>query len=66
MGAKFDEETITLTRGQGVMELLLEAFKKKRIADRIEDGIFILDDVTVLSIDGNDVVCRVRYEYEVE
>lgn len=63
MGAKFDEENITLTNGQSVMEMLLEAFKKKKIADRIEDGIFILDDVTVLSIDGNDVVCTVRYQY---
>lgn len=63
MGAKFDEAKITLTNGQSVMEMLLEAFKKKKIADRIEDGIFILDDVTVLSIDGNDVVCTVRYQY---
>lgn len=63
MGAKFDEETITLTKGQSVMELLLEAFKKKGITDRIEDGIFILDDVTVLSVDGNNVVCTVRYKY---
>lgn len=63
MGAKFDDETLTLTRGQSVMDALKEALAKKGKADRVEDGFFIIDDVTVLSVDGNEVVCKVDYEY---
>lgn len=63
MGAKFDRETITLTKGQSVMDVLREALKKKGLAARMEDGIFIIDNMTVKSVDGNEVVCEVEYEY---
>lgn len=62
MGAKFDDETLTLTRGQSVMDALKEALQKKGLAARMEDGL-IIDDVHVLSITENEVVCRVDYEY---
>lgn len=63
MGAKFDSETITLTKGKNVMDVLREALEKKGLASRTEEGIFIIDDVTVKSVDGNEVVCEVEYEY---
>lgn len=63
MGAKFDSETLTLTRGQSVMDALKKALGKKGKADRIEDGIFIIDDVTILDAARNEVLCEVKYEY---
>ena len=63
MGAKFDSETIAMTKGQNVMDALREALKKKGFAAMMEDEIFIIDNVTVKSVDGNEVVCEVEYEY---
>lgn len=62
MGAKFDSETLTLTKGQSVMDALKKALAKGK-ADRIEDGIFIIDDVTILDAARNEVLCKVDYEY---
>ena len=47
------------------MEALKEALGKKGLADRMdsENGIFIINDVTVAYIDGDKVVCLVEYEY---
>ncbi len=62
MGAKFDSAELTLTKGQSLADVLKEALKKERLAARLDDGL-IVDDVHVLSITGNEVVCRVDYEY---
>lgn len=62
MGAMFESETVNLTKGQSLMEVLKEALKKQSLAARLEDG-FIIDDVHILSIEGDKTVCRVDYEY---
>lgn len=62
MGAKFESEPIILTKEQSIMDVLKEALQKKGLAARMEDG-FIIDDVHILSITENEVVCRVDYEY---
>lgn len=62
MGAKFDSATLTLKKGQSIMDVIKEALKKERLAARLDDGL-IIDDVHVLSITGNEVVCRIDYEY---
>lgn len=63
--AQFDSEKITLTKGQSLMNALNEALKHKGMADRIdsENGIFIIDEVTVKSINGTEVLLEVEYEY---
>ncbi len=65
MGAQFDNAAITLKKGKSLMEALKEALGKKGLADRMdsENGIFIINDVTVAYIDGDKVVCLVEYEY---
>jgi len=65
MGAQFDNATITLTKGKSLMEALKEALGKKGLAGKIdsENGIFIIDDVTVKSIERDEVACLVEYEY---
>ncbi len=63
--AQFGSETITLTKGQSLMEALKKALENKRLADRMdsENGIFIIADVTVISVKDDEVGCMVEYEY---
>ncbi|MBU0846616.1 hypothetical protein KKH23_05450 [Patescibacteria group bacterium] len=65
MGAEFDKETITIEKGQNVIDALNRALEKKGLADRMDSdyGLFILHDVTVISIEGDNVVCLIEYEY---
>ena len=62
---QFDSEKITLTKGQSLMEALKKALENKGLADRMdsENGIFIIDEVTVKSINGAEVLLEVEYEY---
>ncbi len=63
--ADFGMETLTLKKGKSVMAALREALKKKGQEDRMDSdtGIFILNDVAVLSIKDDKVECKVDYEY---
>lgn len=63
--AQFDSEKITLMKGQSLMEALKKALENKGLADRMDSdsGIFIIDDVTVKSINGDEVLIEVNYEY---
>ncbi|MBU4221427.1 MAG: hypothetical protein KKA10_07375 [Euryarchaeota archaeon] len=63
--ADFDAETIKMKEGQNLMDVLRDALEEKGLADRMDSdrGIFIIDDVTVLSIKDNEVECKVEYEY---
>ncbi len=65
MGAKFDSENIKMKKGQNLMKLLREALKKKGQADRMdsENGLFFITEVTVKSINGDEVLLEVGYEY---
>lgn len=47
------------------MEALKKALENKGLADRMDSdsGIFIIDDVTVKSINGDEVLIEVNYEY---
>lgn len=65
MGMKFDSETIIVYIENSIMETLKEVLKNKGLGDRTEhDRIFIIDDVTVKSVNGREIVCEVEYEYE--
>lgn len=66
MGAKFDSETIALDKGSSLMETLKGVLEKKGLAERMESdsAIFIIDDVTVKDINGDEVVLEVEYEYQ--
>lgn len=63
--ADFDAETIKMKEGQNLMDVLRDALKEKGLADRMDsdNGIFIIDDVTVKSINGDEVLIDVNYEH---
>jgi len=65
MGAKFDTEQIKMKEGQNLMECLKKALKEKGQADRMDSdyGLFIITEVTVKSINGDEVLLQVGYEY---
>lgn len=65
MGIEFDRETIKMKEGQDIMKLLREALEGKGQEDRIdnENGLFFIDNVTVKSINGDEVLLEVEYEY---
>ena len=65
MGAKFDTEHIKMKEGQNLMECLKKALKKKGQADRMDSdyGLFFITEVTVKSINGDEVLLEVGYEY---
>lgn len=65
MGAKFDTEHIKLKEGHDLMERLKEALEKKGQADRMdsENGLFFINNVTVKSINSDEVLLEVEYEY---
>lgn len=65
MGAKFDTEHIKMKEGQNLMECLKKALKEKGQADRMDsdNGLFFLTEVTVKTINGDEVLLEVGYEY---
>lgn len=65
MGAKFDTEQIKMKEGQNLMECLKKALKEKGQADRMDSdyGLFIITEATVKSINGDEVLLQVGYEY---
>lgn len=65
MGAEFGSETIKMKEGQSLMNLLREVLEGKGQEDRIdnENGLFFIDNVTVKSINGAEVLLEVEYEY---
>lgn len=65
MGAKFDTEHIKMKEGQNLMECLKKALKEKGQADRMSSdyGLFFITQVTVKSINGDEVLLEVGYEY---
>ena len=65
MGAQFDTEHIKMKEGQNLMERLKEALKEKGQADRMDSdsGLFFITEVTVKSINGDEVLLEVGYEY---
>jgi len=65
MGARFDTEHLKMKEGQNLMERLRGALKKKGQADRMnsDSGLFFITEVTVNSINGDEVLLEVGYEY---
>lgn len=65
MGAQFDTEHIKMKEGQNLMERLREALKEKGQADRMSSdyGLFFLTEVTVKTINRDEVLLEVGYEY---
>lgn len=65
MGAEFDNETIKMKNGQNLIDVLKDALEQKGMADRMDSntGLFFIDNVTVKSINGDEVLLEVEYEY---
>lgn len=65
MGIEFDSEIIKMKPGQNLMELFRGALEGKGLDDRIDNdnGLFFVDNVTVKSINGDEVMLEVEYEY---
>ncbi len=65
MGAQFDTEHIKMKEGQNLMECLKKALKEKGQDDRMDSdyGLFFITEVTVKSINGDEVLLEVGYEY---
>lgn len=65
MGAQFDTEHILMKKGQSLMKVLKEALEKTGQADRMSSdyGLFFITEVTVKSINGDEVLLEVGYEY---
>ena len=65
MGAQFDTEHIKMKEGQNLMECLKKALKEKGQADRMDSdyGLFFITEVTVKSINSDEVLLEVGYEY---
>jgi hypothetical protein len=65
MGAEFDTEHINMKPGQSLKDVLREALNTKGQADRMdsENGLFFITEVTVISINGDEVLLAVEYEY---
>ncbi len=65
MGADFGEVTVTLKKDQRVMDAVktaLDAEGKKDVYENSQYG-FTIDDVTIMEIKGDEVTCKVEYEY---
>lgn len=65
MGAQFDSETIKMKEGQNLMERLREVLKEKGQADRMSSdyGLFFINNVNLKSINDDEVLLEVEYEY---
>lgn len=65
MSTQFDDIILKMKPEQSLMYAMLDALKKKGQADRMnsDHGIFIIDDVTVQSVEGGEVTLKVQYEY---
>ncbi len=65
MGAEFDTETIKMKEGQNLSNILKEALREKRQADRMDsdNGLFIINNINVKSINSDEVLLEVEYEY---
>lgn len=65
MGAQFDTEHIKMKEGQNLMECLKKALNEKGQADRMDsdNGLFFITEVTVKTINGDEVLLEVGYEY---
>jgi hypothetical protein len=65
MSAKFDTEQLKMKEGQNLLDVLKKALNEKRQADRMDsdNGLFFITEVTVKSINGDEVLLEVGYEY---
>lgn len=65
MCAKFDSETFKIKEGEIVGDVLINILKEKGFADRVESdtGLFLIDNVIIKSIQGDEVLIEVEYEY---
>ncbi len=65
MGAEFGTEHLKMKDGQNLMDVLREVLEGKGQADRMdsENGLFFINNVAVKSINGDEVLLEVEYEY---
>lgn len=63
MGSNFDSEELTVKVGQMLIDVLGDALDKKGLGKRMTEGLFFINNVTLLSIQGDDAKVQVEYEY---
>lgn len=63
MGNKFNKINIILKAGQSLIEATRKAIYERKATDKIEAETFSIDDVTIISIDGEKVEPEVEYQY---
>lgn len=65
MSAQFDSETLKMKEGHNLIDVLKKALNEKGQADRMDSdfGLFFITEVTVKSINGDEVLLEVGYEY---